>query len=256
MSRELVQALCAAGFAGLAALGARRFGPRLSREIALAAVRAGLQLAAVGAFVALVFRVPALGVLFVALMVVAAGLTSGGRLAELPHARRRAAVAIAGPALVATGVLLAAGAFSITPRAALPSAGILIGGAMIATTLTGRALLAALRERADEIEARLCLGDGAREATAAIVRAAVRSGVIPVIDQTRSAGLVTLPGTFVGLVLGGASPQEAAATQLVVLAALVAVELASALVICELVLRVAIEPGERVRAPQPPVERA
>jgi putative ABC transport system permease protein len=148
--------------------------------------------------------------------------------------------------------LLAAGAFAITPRAVLPTAGILIGGAMVATTLTGRRLLEALVERADEIEARLCLGDSAREATDGLRRTAVRGGVIPVIDQTRSAGLVTLPGTFVGLLLGGASPKQAALTQLLVLTALLFVELASALLVAELMLRASIAPGERVLAPDVP----
>ena len=34
------------------------------------------------------------------------------------------------------------------------------------------------------------------------------------IDQTKNVGLVSLPGTFVGLILGGASPAEAARLQL------------------------------------------
>ena len=69
---------------------------------------------------------------------------------------------------------------------------------------------------------------------------------MPAIDQTRSVGLVTLPGTFVGLVLGGASPAVAARTQLVVLLALLLVELLAALAITELVLRAVIAPGDRV----------
>ena len=50
---------------------------------------------------------------------------------------------------------------------------------------------------------------------------------MPAIDQTRNVGIVTLPGTFVGLVLGGASPAEAARIQLTVLLTLLAVELLS-----------------------------
>jgi putative ABC transport system permease protein len=58
---------------------------------------------------------------------------------------------------------------------------------------------------------------------------------------------VTLPGTFVGLILGGATPEEAAATQLVVLLALLAVELSAGLLLAELTQRAVILPGERVR---------
>ena len=57
---------------------------------------------------------------------------------------------------------------------------------------------------------------------------------------------MTLPGTFVGLILGGASPAEAAATQLVVLLALLAVELGAGLLLAELTQRALILPGERI----------
>jgi putative ABC transport system permease protein len=42
----------------------------------------------------------------------------------------------------------------------------------------------------------------------------------PGFDQTRSAGLVVLPGAFVGMLLGGATLAEAAQIQLLVLTAL------------------------------------
>ena len=75
-----------------------------------------------------------------------AALTSGGRLARLPGARRRVAVAIGVPALAAVGFLLLIGAFDFTPQAAVPTAGILIGGAMTAATLTGRRLVEGLED--------------------------------------------------------------------------------------------------------------
>ena len=164
----------------------------------------------------------------------------------MPRAAARAAVAIALPALSVVGVLLAVGAFAATPRAGVPTAAILIGGAMTATTLTGRRLVEALGGEGDEVETRLSLGDDVRTALAPLVRRAVTTGLVPAIDQTRSVGLVTLPGTFVGLVLGGASPAVAARTQLVVLLALLLVELLAALAITELVLRTVIAPGDRV----------
>lgn len=247
MSDELVKVLAGAGFAAVAAALAHRHRIGRATEIVVAAVRALVQLAAVGAAITLVFEVEALAYVFVAVMCVTAALTAGGRLAGLPRGRASALAAIAVPALTATGILLAVGAFDFTPRAAVPTAGILIGGAMAATVLTGRRLLEGLNDDLPEIETRLALGDDARAALAPAVRRAVHTGLVPVIDQTRSAGLVTLPGTFVGLILGGASPENAAATQAVVLLALLAVELVAGLLLAELIQRAAIEPGERVR---------
>lgn len=249
MSQTLIKVLAGVGFAAVAVALSLRFRIGRARELALATLRAIVQLTAVGAAIALIFRVPALTILFVAVMALTAGITSGGRLRAIPGARPRALVAIALPALTAAAILLAVGAFDITARSAIPTAGIMIGGAMAATTLTGRRLVESLQDEGAEIEARLALGDSAREALAPAVRRAVHTGLVPAIDQTRSVGLVTLPGTFVGLLLGGASPSEAAATQLVVLLALLAVELAAGLLLCALVERVVILPGERVATP-------
>jgi putative ABC transport system permease protein len=247
MSKDIwLKAIAGVGFAGIAVALSLRYRLGHAREIAIATVRAFVQLAAVGALIALVFSYPPLAFAFVAAMVATASVTAGGRLRGLPGARRRALLSIALPALGATAALLAVGAFAFTPRAAVPTAGILIGGAMTATTLTGRRLLESLRDDVPEIETRLALGDAARTALAPAIRRAVHTGLIPVIDQTRSVGLVTLPGTFVGLILGGATPEEAAATQLVVLLALVAVELGAGLLLAELTQRAVILPGERV----------
>jgi putative ABC transport system permease protein len=249
MSRPLAQLLASGAFVLAAALLAHRQRLGLSRALLVAALRAAVQLAVVGALIALVFRVPALAVAFLAVMVLTASLTAGSRLRALPGARRIAAGAIALPALGATGVLLAVGAFAATPRATIPTAGILIGGAMLATTLTGRRLVEGLADGVEELEARLSLGDRARDALAPLTRRAISGALVPLIDQTRSAGLVTLPGTFVGLVLGGASPATAARVQLTVLLTLLLVQLLSALLTAELVTRAATLPGERVRVP-------
>ena len=247
MSATVLKVLAGAGFAAIAVALSLRYRLGHAREIAIAAARALVQLAVVGAAIALVFEFPALAAAFVAVMVATAGLTAGSRLRGLAGARARALAAIALPALAATGALLAVGAFELTAREVVPTAGILIGGAMAATTLTGRRLLESLHDDTLEIETRLALGDSARMALAPAIRRAVHTGLVPVVDQTRSVGLVTLPGTFVGLILGGASPEEAAATQLVVLCALLAVELAAGLLLAELTQRAVILPGERVR---------
>jgi putative ABC transport system permease protein len=128
-------------------------------------------------------------------------------------------------------------------------AGVLIGGAMAAASVTGRRLTEHVREDVAGIETRLALGVPVREALSGGVRGAVTTGLVPLLDQTKNVGLVTLPGTFVGLVLGGASPGEAARVQLTVLLALLAVELVAALAVARLVVAGLTAPGERVRVP-------
>ena len=251
MSQEALQVVAAAGFALLAVAAAWVLRLGLTRELAWAALRAAVQLTVVGAIIALVFHVEVLAFAFVAAMLLTAALTSGGRLRVVPGARRRVAVAIGVPALAAVGFLLLIGAFDATPQAAVPAAGILIGGAMTAATITGRRLVEGLEDEEGEIEARLSLGDDAHTALRPVLRRAITTGLVPAIDQTRSVGLVTLPGTFVGLVLGGASPASAARVQLLILLALLAVELFSALIIGRLLLAAVVAP-RRARG-DPPV---
>jgi putative ABC transport system permease protein len=247
VSADVLQVVCGVAFVGVAAGLAWRLQLGLSREILIAAGRAIVQLTAVGALIALVFEYDLLAIAFVAGMVATAAVTSGGRIKGIPQARARAIAAIGVPAVGAAGILIAVGAFEATPRAAIPTAGILIGGAMTACTLTGRRLLEGLTADEDMIEARLSLGDRIRTALAPTVRQAIKTGLVPAIDQTRNVGIVTLPGTFVGLVLGGASPADAARIQLTVLLTLLAVELLAATAIAELIVRTRIAPGERLR---------
>jgi putative ABC transport system permease protein len=222
--------------AGLAALVNRAGGLQFAREDIVAAARATVQLALVGVVIAFVLRSWWLTLLFVLLMVATASLTSGRRL--VPAGRWWWALApVATGALPVGAALLASGLIPLEEVAVVPVLGILIGGAMTATTLAGRRTLDALRERNGEVEAALSIGLETRDARILVARDDAGLALMPGLDQTRTVGLVTLPGAFVGMLLGGASPLEAAAVQLLVLVALLLVQALSVVVTVELVAR-------------------
>ena len=106
---------------------------------------------------------------------------------------------------------------------------------MTATSLAGRRAIDELRARRGEYEAALALGLLPRAAAILVCRPAAGTALVPGMDQTRTVGLVTLPGAFVGVLLGGGSPVQAGVTQLVVLIALLAVQAIAVLVTVELV---------------------
>ena len=247
--RAVTQVVVAAALVVVAIALSRAGGLGLERELAVSAVRAAVQLAAVGAVVTLVFEHAGLAAAFVAVMLGTATLTSGRRLRGVPDAWWRAGAAIAAGAATGIAPMLLTGAFSTEPRELIPVAGILIGGAMVATSVTGRRLTEHVGEDLPAIETRLALGVPVRAALSDAVRASATTGLIPLLDQTKNVGLVTLPGTFVGLVLGGASPAEAARVQLTVLLALLAVEVVAALAVARLVVAGLTAPGERIRIP-------
>jgi putative ABC transport system permease protein len=232
----LTLVLLVAVLAGLAAAVNRLSGLGHGRDDLVAAVRATVQLAAVGLVIAVVLQSWWLTGLFVAVMATVASFTAGRRLA--PGRRwALAVIPVCGSALPVVAVLLLSGLVPTTPIAVVPITGIMVGGAMTATSLAGRRTLDALRIRHGELEAALSLGFLDRDARLLVGRDDAGLALVPGLDQTRTVGLVTLPGAFVGMLLGGATPIQAAAVQLLVLAALLLVQAVAAAATLELVAR-------------------
>jgi len=230
----------------LAAVGAvvvRWAGLGPGRAVLTATLRATLQLAAVSLIIVAVLRAWSATIAFVVVMYVVASVTSARRISDL-RAGWLAALPIALGVAPALALLVGTGTLPGTPLVVLPTAGILIGGAMTATSLAGRRALDELRQRHGEYEAGLALGLGERAAALEICRPAAGQALVPALDQTRTVGLVTLPGAFVGVLLGGASPVQAGVTQLVILVALLAVEAIAIGVVVELVARGALRAAD------------
>jgi putative ABC transport system permease protein len=202
-----------------------------SRAVVTATLRALLQLAVVGAVIGLVIRTPALAPLYLAVMLGAASWTSGRRLRRASGSVGLAAVAIAAGAASAAVAVFAARALPTTAAVVVPLVAQLVGGSMTATTLAGQRLLDDVASGWDEVEGWLALGATSRQAVAPLARRAASRALVPALDQTRNVGLVVLPGAFVGLLLGGASPLEAGRVQLLVLVGLLAAETVSAVVV-------------------------
>ncbi|MFE3152487.1 ABC transporter permease [Streptomyces sp. NPDC059218] len=219
----------AATVAALASLGR-------AREILLAGLRAAVQLAAVSLLIGWVVRSlpPLLG--FVALMYAVAVRTAGRRITR-NHTWWWAALPIAAGVVPVVALLLLTGLVPVRGIALIPVTGILIGGALTATVLGGRRALDELTTRRGEVEAGMALGLLDRDARMEIARPAASDALLPGLDQTRTVGLVTLPGAYVGMLLGGASPVQAGAVQLFVLVALMAVQAVAVTTVLELVAR-------------------
>jgi putative ABC transport system permease protein len=181
-------------------------------------VRASVQLAVVALLLRGILAVPATVAAFVALMLTTASWTAARRLREVWHGRLAATVGVLTGALVALVVVFGLRLVDLQVRYLVAVAGIVVGNSMSAATLAGRNFLRSARARAPEVEAWLSLGATPARAHLEIGREAVRESLIPTLDQTKSTGLVTLPGAFVGALFGGASPAVAAQFQLVVLA--------------------------------------
>jgi putative ABC transport system permease protein len=193
--------------------------------------RATIQLSVVALLLRGILTVGWTVVAFLVLMATTASWTAAGRLRELFGGRRAAVVGVVTGATVSLVLIFALGLVDLTVRYVVAVAGIVIGNAMSAATLSGRNFLRGVRQRRDEVEGWLALGATPSQAHLEIGQDAAREALLPSLDQTRSTGLVTLPGAFVGALFGGASPAEAARFQLVVLAGI-----ALAMIVCGVIV--------------------
>jgi putative ABC transport system permease protein len=223
---------------------AQRLG--LESELVVSVLRAIIQLGALTAVIHVVFDHLGLAGVFLVVMLAAAAYTSGRRLRGVSGALWLAAMTIGASALVAMSILFGTGVFPLEPQYLIPIGGMLIGNSMTAVSLAGARLRDEITDKTLEIESRLALGVPARVALRPYARRAAAASLIPTIDSTKNVGLIFLPGAFVGMMLAGASPTEAAEVQLVVLFMLLGAVSVAGMLITVLVARAYTASGERI----------
>ena len=195
----------------------------LSGTLALATVRTLVQLLAVGFFLSIVFATdnPLLILLVLAGMATIAAVVARNRIdREMPKLFKWMLVAIFSSGLVTVGYVCL---FAIrldpwySPQYLIPLAGIVLGNAMTAASIAGDRLVSALRNSRTDIETHLSLGATPEQAAATYRKEAIKAGLIPTINAMMVVGLVTLPGTITGQILGGADPLIAALYQILIM---------------------------------------
>lgn len=204
------------------------------RDIVTATARAVAQLAVVSLAITAVLGSLWWSAAFALLMFAVATLTSARRVGAV-HDAGWLAVGLAAGVLPVLAVLFVSGTIPLNGPSLVPTAGIVIGGAMTANTLAGRRAFHELRDGLGSYEAALALGLSRRDAVLEVVCPDSKEALTPVLDQTRTVGLVTLPGAYVGVLLGGGTPLEAGAAQIMVLVGLLAAETVTVVVLVQLV---------------------
>jgi putative ABC transport system permease protein len=226
----------------------------VEEDIAIAVVRSFVQLTAVGYVIKAIFDSDSLWlvVALLAFMVVFGAWTARGRARAVPRVFVPLLIALATAAAVTLAIVLALNVFEPKPRFMVPVGGMVIGNAMTAAAVALNRLADEIHDKANLIEATLALGATAREASIRLVARSLRSGLIPLIDQTKTTGMVFFPGTMVGALLGGASPLNAVRLQLILLWTLMGAAALSALIATTLAQGRFFTPAHQLVEPPPP----
>lgn len=202
----------------------------------VAAVRAALQLAAVATVLAAAMSRLWSSVLVLVVMFAVAAVTAARR-SEASRGSMWLAAALAAGMAAVIPLLLLSRVVPLTGVALVPVFGIVLGGTMTASAVSARRALDALTLRAGEVEAALSLGLSERDSRMEVIERPLSDALLPNLDQARTAGLVTLPGAFVGVLLATGSAAQAGAVQVLVLVALLLAQVCGVAVTGELVAR-------------------
>ena len=195
----------------------------LEKDLFIATFRSFIQLIAIGYVLELVFEIdtPVFTVGILLIMTLTAGRTTARRAKGTPHAQAISLLAIGVGTALTLALLVALGVFAFAPKDIIPIGGMILGTSMTTATLVITRLSSDFHDQRDLIESKLALGATGRQASLTQFQRAIKSALTPIIDTTKTVGLIKLPGAMTGMILAGASPLEAVQLQIIVMYMLV-----------------------------------
>lgn len=200
-------------------------GLQLERRLLIASVRTVVQLLLIGYVLEWIFgqsRWDVIGVLIV-VMTLIAGVSAVRRVPwRHPGIWIDSITGVMASSWMVTAVALTA---VIRPdvwrehpaQYAVPLLGMILGNTLNGISLGLDRLGDGLSTRRREVEMRLTLGASRWEAARPIVRDAIRTGMVPIINSMMVVGLVSLPGMMTGQLLSGVSPLAAVKYQIAIM---------------------------------------
>lgn len=195
----------------------------LEKDLIIATIRSFIQLIAIGYILELVFDInnPLFTIIILIVMTVIAGRTTANRAKKTPNSQTIALLSIGIGSALTLSLLVILGVFQFVPQDIIPIGGMIIGNSMTTATLVITRLTSDFHDQRNMIESKLALGATSRQASLTQFQRTIKSAMSPIIDTTKTVGLIKLPGAMTGMILAGASPLEAVQLQIIVMYMLV-----------------------------------
>jgi putative ABC transport system permease protein len=226
----------------------------LEKDIGLAVALSFVQLTAIGFVIDVIFEEDdiALVVALLAVMVIFGAFTARQRAKLVPDVFWPLLGALSVAAAATLGLVVALGIFEPEPRYLVPVGGMVVGNSMTAAAVALNRLGEDVNDQSRQIEATLALGATSTQAVGPLARRSLRSGMITLVDSTKTTGLIFFPGTMVGMLLAGADPTDAVRLQLILLYVLLGSVSIAALMSITLARRNFFTPAQQLREPPAP----
>ena len=195
---------------------------RLDVEVSIgwAAIRAAVQLLAVGLAFDLIFA-SSTALLWAWLWVIGMTMISAAvvrrRVKMIPGVFGYALLGLGGTLAVTLGLIFGLNVFPLEPVTLVVLAGITLGNTMPAAVLAADTITSEFVDHPDRLEGMLALGFESSQASQYVTAAAARRALIPQIERTKVVGLIALPGAMTGMLLAGVDAFDAVLVQLVIM---------------------------------------
>jgi putative ABC transport system permease protein len=239
---------------GIAVVASRWQHADLEEDIGVAVARSFVQLTAIGFVIDIIFEEDDIGlvVALIAVMVIFGAFTARHRARQVPDVFWPLLGALSVAAAGTLGLVVALGIIEPKPQFLVPVGGMVVGNSMTAAAVALNRLGEDVNDQARQIEATLALGATPSQAVGPLVRRSLRSGMITLVDSTKTTGLIFFPGTMVGMLLAGADPTDAVRLQLILLYTLLGSVALSGLIAITLAYRNFFTPAHQLREqPEP-----
>ncbi len=225
----------------------------LERSLAIAATRCVLQLGMVGLVLEKIFGIdhPLPVLAWLAVMIALAGKEAVKRARWNYRGITLDAVITMTFSAMIVGAIVTQAVIRVrpwyNPQYVIPLLGMILGNSLNGISLCLDRFTDHITSRTSEIELLLAFGATRSEAMAEPLQTAVKTGMIPIINNMSVAGIVSLPGMMTGQILAGAPPIQAVGYQIVVMFMIAAANALGSMSIASLASRRLMEPYGRLR---------
>ncbi|WP_208422322.1 ABC transporter permease [Latilactobacillus fragifolii] len=211
----------------------------LEKDLIISVLRAIVQLFIVGYLLKFIFHINDvwLTLLMMLIIIFNAATNAKKRAGKLRKGFLISFIAILISTGVTLGLLVLAGAIKFIPSQIIPITGMIASNSMVAIGLSYRSLRAQFKDERQPVLERLALGATAKQASIAIIRESIRTGMAPTIDSAKTMGLVSLPGMMSGLIFAGIDPVKAIMYQILVTFMLLSATSLGSVIACYLAYR-------------------
>jgi len=212
---------------------------KLEKEIIFSAIRAVIQLVAVGYVLEYIFgfKSPVFTTLLLLFMTFNAAYNAAKRGKAIKHGIMISFLSIVSGTIVTLTILILSKIIAYEPFQIIPISGMIISNSMVALGLCYKQISSDFKNKREEIETKLSLGADILPSSIEIIRDSIKTGMLPTIDSAKTLGIVSLPGMMTGLILAGVSPVEAIKYQIMVTFMLLSTTSISSFIACYLSYR-------------------